>query len=74
MKCMIVFSLITACALFGQSTQTDPTTRTIREKGKKDSATQDTTADAAGNPSTGTAKQKERPKRRQRKQTDKKPQ
>ena len=68
MKMFILVSLITA-STFAQSSKTDPTTRTIRETGSKNVATQDTTADAADNPTGGTTKQKSKPKQRQAKKT-----
>jgi hypothetical protein len=68
MKIFIVISLITAATLAqgaGQSTKTDPTTRTIREAGSNDLARQDTTADAAENSTAVANKEKSKPKQRQ---------
>jgi hypothetical protein len=69
MKTFVLISLITASTAFAQSTKTDPTTRTIRETGSKNVATQDTTANAADNATGGTTKQKSKPKQRQPKKT-----
>jgi hypothetical protein len=74
MKIIIVTALMAASAMLNcaaaQSTQTDPTTRTIRETGSKNIATQDTTADAAPNKTAGSNKPKAAPKKRQAKQKE----
>jgi hypothetical protein len=74
MKILILISLLTVSASAGpQATKTDPTARTIRETGKKNLATQDTTADAADSSTGASDKQKSKPKptQRQEKKTGK---
>jgi Ni/Co efflux regulator RcnB len=65
MRTLIFVVAISIAAAFAQSTQTDPSTRTIREKGQRNQATQDTTADQAANTASDTGKQKAKPHRPQ---------
>jgi hypothetical protein len=65
MKTLIIAISMITSAMFAQSTQTDPGTRTIRETGSRNAATQDTTADQAQNTPSDKTRKKSKPRRQQ---------